>query len=1117
MGDSVLFNNRNSRNSSVSLRIITLVALAIVLICPTAWAVTKYKVIITVTDPGLSPPLTEQPISDADVKVKLSPWDEKTAVKEQNPGVYGIELTVNHDGQKQVKYDVTVSRSGYDTATQSLVLQSGDPVVKTMTFPLTRGTTIYYLHITLLDADTKEYIPGASVACAIETDFGGRGQANDLGARGGYHVSLSVDHRNYREVSCACTMSKRGYEDRTHRFFLKRGDKNTRSETLYLKPKLEPLERGQNIHVNVRRADDGRPVNRAHVSVGNHSGETDGNGEITLLVDTPGEGANREHNLTVRGDIYFESNLYEPIFKRIPVRLYDENKDRYWVCCLKPKGATGVTRNEGTCEEGRDTNRCNPSLPQISDNLIIIVEDGGDTSRLPGERLKVHGVAVVITKQSGASETKPTVNGEAKFSLDPVKDKEQSIEVQVQVPKDSDYIGTYTKIPAENFKSFTQPVKWFVTLQRRDKVADKINELNGKVTAGCSGLNDACNDIRGLDQVRLDHGKEWDSVVLWFNPFQVEAEKVSVECGTTASIRAMVKSYASAVKTDAAVLRAKVNAANTKASVCKTQEDIKDLETLWSEILALSWKVYNGAQSAATENAKLKGVITRAASVKARFSTKDQNTPVPLNDVLQKLGDITSSLKKHRDGVFKTAFNTVATKRKDCIKAHDDAIREIDSLKVKNDQRIEAFKKDMSARKPQPPNPCDENALKRDLDNAVQFFETNKELIRKRVESVQKLPLCSGEKPEDGVAVEAFSASNAVLTELQNSGLRAKIDACRGKPAVTQPTPPSTPSTTKPTKPWNAFGIHPPRVTLARGQSQEFKAYLVYTDGTSDDISQWCAWSPSRVFKADKIGTWLVKAEAKLDVVRVDYAVIKVPGALSISGPDRGSPGTRATFSVTGLGAQPGAKEYQFRWYGDGKQLSSQTDSQLISLQTPGKHVITAKVWNWSGAKWEAVGEKSKAFFIEKSSDPGSAKGPYTKGRMIGSAQIPARNTKPTRVTGVLEKGKPYIVVGKGSVSLWDGQTDGCDSVFRYKTPLEKGGGPLKIWGQLNLINPTARLSDLIKEQTGKDPIYNSGHVYEAVVTGQGLQFEAIVYDGGGYGDNHGELTVEVYEAIPMN
>jgi hypothetical protein len=121
----------------------------------------------------------------------------------------------------------------------------------------------------------------------------------------------------------------------------------------------------------------------------------------------------------------------------------------------------------------------------------------------------------------------------------------------------------------------------------------------------------------------------------------------------------------------------------------------------------------------------------------------------------------------------------------------------------------------------------------------------------------------------------------------------------------------------------------------------------------------------------------------------------------------------------------------------------------------------------------------------------------------------------PTEVSIVLEKDKSYFVVGEGTCSLWNGQDDGCDSVYRYRTPLEPNGGEIKVWGQLQLIDPNVHLSDLLIKQTGKeDPGYNPDHKYEAVVIGEGKTLKARVFDGGGYGDNHGELKISVYEAI---
>lgn len=137
----------------------------------------------------------------------------------------------------------------------------------------------------------------------------------------------------------------------------------------------------------------------------------------------------------------------------------------------------------------------------------------------------------------------------------------------------------------------------------------------------------------------------------------------------------------------------------------------------------------------------------------------------------------------------------------------------------------------------------------------------------------------------------------------------------------------------------------------------------------------------------------------------------------------------------------------------------------------------------------------------------------YTKGALLaGPVSIPAISTTPTEVGIVLESGKPYIIVGEGECSLWSDHTDGVDSCFCYAQ--WRIGDTPQVWGQLELIDPTVHLSDLIEEQTGKPPEYNPSHVYEGVVFGEGKPLKAMVYDGGGYDDNNGELRISVYEAI---
>ena len=146
----------------------------------------------------------------------------------------------------------------------------------------------------------------------------------------------------------------------------------------------------------------------------------------------------------------------------------------------------------------------------------------------------------------------------------------------------------------------------------------------------------------------------------------------------------------------------------------------------------------------------------------------------------------------------------------------------------------------------------------------------------------------------------------------------------------------------------------------------------------------------------------------------------------------------------------------------------------------------------------------------------GNADAQFARGKLLATATVRADRATPTSTGLVLLRGRQYIVVGSKVASLWAGQDDGVDSVFRYKTPLEPGGGPLKVWGQLKLISPDVHLSDLIKKQTGKDPVYNPAHEYQATVTGDGRVLGAIVYDAGSYSDNRGSLQLDVYEAIPQ-
>jgi hypothetical protein len=138
----------------------------------------------------------------------------------------------------------------------------------------------------------------------------------------------------------------------------------------------------------------------------------------------------------------------------------------------------------------------------------------------------------------------------------------------------------------------------------------------------------------------------------------------------------------------------------------------------------------------------------------------------------------------------------------------------------------------------------------------------------------------------------------------------------------------------------------------------------------------------------------------------------------------------------------------------------------------------------------------------------------YQKGALlIGPISIPANWTDPQDII-FLDQGRPYIVVGEGTCSLWDSppEPDGVDSCFVYAK--WRIGDVPQVWGQLELVDPSVHLSDLIERNTGKPAEYNPSHVYEAVVFGEGKMLKARVYDGGGYSDNYGELKISVYQAI---
>jgi len=155
----------------------------------------------------------------------------------------------------------------------------------------------------------------------------------------------------------------------------------------------------------------------------------------------------------------------------------------------------------------------------------------------------------------------------------------------------------------------------------------------------------------------------------------------------------------------------------------------------------------------------------------------------------------------------------------------------------------------------------------------------------------------------------------------------------------------------------------------------------------------------------------------------------------------------------------------------------------------------------------------------QESTEPSSGKlvangTSYQKGALfVGPISLNASWTDPQDIL-FLDQGRPYIIVGEGTCSLWDNppEPDGVDPCFVYAK--WRIGDIPQIWGQLELVDPSTHLSDLIEKKTGMPAEYNPSHIYEAVVIGEGKMLRARVYDGGGYSDNYGELKISVYQAV---
>jgi hypothetical protein len=163
-----------------------------------------------------------------------------------------------------------------------------------------------------------------------------------------------------------------------------------------------------------------------------------------------------------------------------------------------------------------------------------------------------------------------------------------------------------------------------------------------------------------------------------------------------------------------------------------------------------------------------------------------------------------------------------------------------------------------------------------------------------------------------------------------------------------------------------------------------------------------------------------------------------------------------------------------------------------------------------STGSYTGAGSYMGAGGISLPSPTGQSTTPGASGILAGPVPIPADRYLPTPVGITLEAGRSYLVRAEGAVSLWDGHPDGADSLFRFPDVRDRSPSAPTAWGHLEFFQPMVRMIDLVEGQTSRPASYNSSHVYEAWLTGEGKPLYARVSDGGAYRDNRGSLYVTI-------
>ena len=300
-------------------------------------------------------------------------------------------------------------------------------------------------------------------------------------------------------------------------------------------------------------------------------------------------------------------------------------------------------------------------------------------------------------------------------------------------------------------------------------------------------------------------------------------------------------------------------------------------------------------------------------------------------------------------------------------KAIDEAIASIDGIAAgagaSADPRVSAFKNQTGALRPDDSRPCGEEASKSNIDKYIQKFEDGQAPLEKWVEDTKNIPLCNGQKAEDDLAAQAY-ASTLILRYAFDSDIPGKIRGCKVAATGRPPAAPAAVTPPRPGRVMNAFGIYPREITLAPGELKEFQAYVVWSDGTTEDISTQATvrWPKGRQFRSAKEGTYYLTVKAKLDQEREDTATIRVKAPLVIRGPAAAKVGEEVAAQAELSSAKAGVK-YRYSWSLDGQALAGNEASQRFRLPREGNNTLRAAAWRWAGNKWDQAAEASLVIY----------------------------------------------------------------------------------------------------------------------------------------------------------